>query len=641
MKKFFALLVIFATSQAHSEAPIDLEVFYRHAEFNSILISPGGEYLAARVGAEDRTNIVILDIRNFPDLSLATAYGMPPDEHADSLFWVSDDRLIFSTARQEGALAQPRPTGRIYATNADGSRQLQIFGPRPGSSMVWRSANVIHLLPDDPSRILVAEWAHDRPRPHAVLVNLFQYQRTSVVAVSPLERGILMADLDGQVRFAAGTDLDGEQMFAWRPDADAEWRRFENPFAGDILPLGASRDGKSFFVSSRDRDSLGVYRIEPDSGKITPVLTDENVEVIRPIFDSAGEELIGAVFNTGIPEARFIDPDHETARVWRSLQAALPGYGLWISGFSRDGQRAGVNIFSDREPGMFMLLNVEDFHLQELAASRSWVDPERMARVHPIQLEARDGLPLHGLLTLPPGVDEPRDLPLIVEVHGGPHGVYDAWGWQPNTQAMASRGYAVLQVNFRGSGGYGHQFEYDAYGQWGAEMQDDVTDATLWAIEQGIADPERICISGGSYGGYSAMMGVIREPDLYRCAFAFVGVYDLELIKRTGDIPRSEMGRRYLDRALGTDRAVLRERSPVHHVDRIKADLFIAHGAEDIRAHFRHYHELVAALEKAGIPHETMFVQGEGHGFYQLDNRIALAERMLAFFDRNIGDGRN
>lgn len=639
MKIILALLIALFASPAHADSQIELEVYFRHPEFSSVLVSPGGEYLAARVGAEDRTNIVILDIRNFPEVSLATSYGMPPDEHADNLLWVSDDRLVFSTSRQAGALAQPRSTGRLYATNADGSRQLQIFGPRGGSS-VWRSAQVIHLLPDDPSRILVSEWAHDRPRPHAVLVNLFQYQRTSVVAVSPLERGILMADQDGQVRLAAGVDLDGKQMFAWRRDIDSEWQQFDNPFTGDISPLGASRDGAHFYVSSRDREQLGVYRVEPASGEVEAVLPDDQVEVVRPIFDFAGEELIGAVFNTGIPEARFIDPAHETARVWRSLQEALPGYALWISGFSRDGKLAGVTIYSDREPGAFMLLDVENLRLNELAASRSWVDPARMARVHPVQLEARDGLPLHGFLTLPPGVDDPRDMPLIVEVHGGPHGIYDIWSWQPNTQAMASRGYAVLQVNFRGSGGYGHQFEYDAYGQWGAEMQDDVTDATLWAIEQGIADPDRICISGGSYGGYAAMMGVIREPDLYRCAFAFVGVYDLELIKRTGDIPQSEMGRRYLDRALGTDRAVLRERSPVHHVEDIKADLFIAHGSEDIRAHFRHYHGLIAALEKAGIPHEKLLVQGEGHGFYRLENRIALAERMLAFFDRNIGDGR-
>jgi acetyl esterase/lipase len=634
---FFALIM--TAGSALADERLDLELFMKHAEFSSMEISPGGDYLAATVPQGDRTGVTILDLRNYPQIGVMSSFALGESEHATGLNWVSDDRLVFTSNRQVGDLAQPRGTGRLWATNADGRRQMQIYGPRPGESIHARFAQMIHRLPDDPRRILVVEWGTGRERPHALLVDVDRYQRTSRVAISPLERGALAADQDGKVRFAFGNDEDMNQKFAWREDEDSDWQTFENPFGGDIEPWGATRDGKAFYVKSRDNDNMGVFRIELASGAIEPILVDDEVEALAPIWDAEYRELIGAVFNTGVPEARFIDPAHQTAHLWRSLQAALPNYMVIVRRFSDDQKRAVVNLYSDREPGVFMLLDVENLALNELAPVRSWVPAERMARVEPFRFEARDGMVLHGLLTIPSGVENPQDLPMVVEVHGGPHGPFDQWGWNFWNQAMASRGYLVLQVNFRGSGGYGYQFEHDAYGKWGAEMQDDVTDATQWAIEQGKAHPDRICISGGSYGGYSALMGVIREPELYRCAFAFVGVYDLELSKEVGNIPETEIGRRYLDRALGTDPVVLRERSPVHHVENIKADLFIAHGAEDRQAHYDNYHALIAALEKAGIAHQKLWVEGEGHGFYEVDNRVKVYGQALDFFDAAIGSG--
>ncbi len=633
----FGLFLVVGPALANE--PLDLEIFMKHPEFTTFQISPSGEYLAATVPQGDRTGVTILDLREYPRLSVMSSMALGENEHATGLGWVSDNRLVFTSNRQAGDLAQPQGTGRIWATDADGRRQMQIYGPRPGESINIRLAQMIHRLPDDPRRILIVERSLDRERPHALMIDVDRYQRSSRVAISPLERGTLAADQDGNVRFAIGVDEDMNQKFAWREADSSDWQTFENPFNGSIEPWGATADGTAFYVKSRDNDNMGVFRVELATGNVEPMLVDDEVEALSPIWDKDERQLIGAIFNTGVPEARFIDPEHPTARVWRSLQAALPDYMVQILGFTDGNDRAIVRLYSDREPGVFMLLDVENLALNELAPTRHWVPAERMARVQPFRFEARDGVPLHGLLTIPPGVETPERLPMVVEVHGGPYGPFDQWGWNPWTQVKASRGYLVLQVNFRGSGGYGFQFENDAYGMWGAEMQDDVTDATHWAIEQGYAHPDRVCISGGSYGGYSAMMGVIREPEMYRCAFAFVGVYDLELFKEVGNIPSSEMGRRYLDRAVGTDTRVLRERSPVHHVDRIQADLFISHGAEDRQAHFENYHVLIAALERAGIPHQKLWVEGEGHGFYEVENRVKLYSQVLDFFDRSIGSG--
>lgn len=637
-RMMIGLAVMLACAGAVAEEPLDLEVFFRHAEITSINLSPTGDYLATTAPSEDRTGVAVFDIGDYPEIGLLASFELSRNENATGLRWVSEDRLVFTSNRQQGSEARPRPTGRLYAMTADGSEQRLIFGPRE-DSVTQRRARILHNLPEDERRILIADITHDRQRPMAWYLDVDRYQRTSQAARSPLERGSLAADQDGAVRFAWGEDDDGEQQLAWRPGEDSEWKQFENPFEGEIEFWNFAADGEHVYVKSRDPERMGVYRVHLQSGEHEALLLDDRVEALEPILDASGESLIGAIFNTAPPEARFLDADHPTARIWRGVAASLPDFQVRLTNFTEDEQMAGVRVYSDTEPGIFMLLDLENGQLDEIVPSRGWVPPERMASMQGIEFESRDGLTIHGLLTRPTDAPE-TELPLVVEVHGGPYGIHDRWGWQPWVQAMASRGFAVLQVNFRGSGGYGHDFEYDAYGQWGREMQDDITDATRWAIEQGIAHPDRICISGASYGGYAALMGVVREPDLYQCAFGFVGVYDLELFTEVGNIPeRVPGGEAYLERALGSDPEVLRERSPIHHVENIESDLFIAHGAEDRQAHYSQFHALVEALEEAGIPHEKLFVEGEGHGFYELENNVKLYSKALEFFDRNIGSG--
>jgi acylaminoacyl-peptidase len=228
---------------------------------------------------------------------------------------------------------------------------------------------------------------------------------------------------------------------------------------------------------------------------------------------------------------------------------------------------------------------------------------------------------------------------MVVMPHGGPHGVRDYWSYDAYAQMMASRGYAVLQVNYRGSGGYGRKFLYSGYGKWGTVMQDDVTDATLWAIREGITEDNRVCIFGGSYGGYAAMMGAVREPNLYKCVIAYAGVYDLELMFEKGDVPTRESGLVYLRQAVGEDKEDLRARSPVYNLEKVKAPVFIVHGQKDIRVDIEHAYRLREGLEKLGKPYEWLVKPREGHGFYDPENREELFEKMLSFLERYIGPG--
>ncbi len=236
----------------------------------------------------------------------------------------------------------------------------------------------------------------------------------------------------------------------------------------------------------------------------------------------------------------------------------------------------------------------------------------------------------------PRGAEEAKHLPLVVYVHGGPYGIRNRWEFDSNVQALASRGYAVLQVNYRGSGGYGGAFERAGYREWGGRMQDDLTDATRWAVAQGIADPQRLGILGGSYGGYAALEGAVKEPDLYRCAIGYVGVYDLKLMYSSGDIPQSEYGTKYLEKVLGTDDSVLWDRSPLAHVDRLKAKVMLVVGGADWRVSPMQGERLHDALDRAGIQHEWLYKRTEGHGFYDEGNRTELLERVVAFLGKSI-----
>jgi dipeptidyl aminopeptidase/acylaminoacyl peptidase len=260
-----------------------------------------------------------------------------------------------------------------------------------------------------------------------------------------------------------------------------------------------------------------------------------------------------------------------------------------------------------------------------------------MGEVRPIAFTSRDGLKIHGYLTLPHGSDG-KGLPMIVNVHGGPMGPRDNWAFNWESQLFASRGYAVLQINFRGSGGFGKAFQDMAFGQWHTGIMNDIIDGTKWSVDQGVADKNRICIYGGSFGGYASMMAPAREQGLFKCAFGYVGAYDAEIQMTKSDTSQSEGGRLYMLRALGKTKPERDAMSPVNHADKIKIPVYLAAGARDPRCPPENTEAMNEALIAAGNPPEGMMITtGEMHGFYKDENKVALYTAMLDFFAKHIG----
>jgi len=626
--------------------PHSMDDFLRRDTIEEIRISPDGKHFAIVVPFEDRS---ILNIVSRADGS-TTGYVNPgANVYVGDFIWASNDRVLLSVEQKFGRLDMAQPTGEIFATNADGSGQKMLFGFRGEGEKSGTRVNrgrkerasgfVIDKLPNERKKVLIAVWPWtDRTEPYSRVEELDIYSgRRKEVAKAPVQRASFVTDPSGTVRFATGAGANNRIQTYYRADADSEWQLLndESQSNREMHPLGFSADGAMAYLQIEETEGPdGVYSFDPQSGERQLAFRSEYADPNRALRSISGRAVIGAAFMEGTIKMRYFDRKSADAIVYRTMAASFKGSKVRIDSATSDNRTVMVFVSSDRSPGDYYLFDRDAKSVDLVFSKGEWINPERTAQVLPISLKARDGLALHGYLTVPPG-EEPTALPMIVLPHGGPYAVSDQWGFDTEAQMLAARGYAVLQINFRGSGGYGRQHMNAGTQEWGKAMQDDLTDATRWAISEGHADAERICIYGASYGGYAALMGAAKEPELFQCAVGYIGVYDLPLMHRRGDIQTRRSGRTYLDEALGNQD--LASVSPVNLAARIKAPVFLAAGGEDQRAPVDHTEAMEKALKKAGVPVQTLIYPDEGHGFFVEEHRREFYQRLLAFFDEHIG----
>jgi len=624
---------------------VDLEHYLRRDAFTDIKISPTGEFYAATIPMEDRTGLAIMR-RN--DGKLVGSFVPPRNNHANDFDWVNDQRVLIGLAEKFGSLDEPQPTGELFGINADGGRGELLIGYRvqgngPGTRIQPKkveavAAFVIDALPDQDRRVLVKVMPFSAdPFTSAERLDVNSGKRTPV-ARSPVQRADFVADGKGEVRFADGAGADNVNKLYYREGAGAAWKMINDQGVSQRIEraLGFSEDGAlAYLLVEQPSGPDAIVSWNPATDERRELLRDAVVDPAKVIYKRGTSIPIGALYLGDRPRTRFFDETSADARLQRSLEQAFDGQAVFITSSSRDGRLAMVQVWSGSNPGDFYVFDTQAKKADLVVSRSQWVDPESAAVVQPIALKARDGLPLHGFVTRAKG-SEGKRLPMVVMPHGGPFFVYDDGAYDRESQLLAAAGYAVLQVNFRGSSNYGRMHAHAGGREWGGKMQDDLTDATRWAVAEGIADSAKICMYGASYGGYAALMGVAKEPSLYQCAAGYVGVYDLPIMFTSGDIQRRGSGETYLKEWIG-DRTQVGAVSPVNLADRIKVPVFLAAGGEDERAPILHTKRMEAALKKAGVPVEALYYPTEGHGFYTDAHRREYYTRLLAFLSNSLG----
>ena len=349
------------------------------------------------------------------------------------------------------------------------------------------------------------------------------------------------------------------------------------------------------------------------------------------VYSLDRKDVIGVYSMPAMPTVEAFVQDSDAMKAIVTMMHALPGENVRIVSSTDDGSKAVVLASSDMDPGTFYLWDAAAGKAAALLQRAPWIKPAAMASKQAVEFKARDGLLLHGYLSTPPGKEQARHLPLVLYVHGGPFGIRDEWEYDPYVQALATHGYAVLQVNYRGSSGYGSGFIRAGYGEWGGKMQDDLTDAVKWAIAQGITTADQVAIYGASYGGYATLAGLTFTPELYRCGINYVGVADLGPQVAPYKISSSPRAQIFASEQMGDDRTYLHDRSPVNFVQNIRVPLLNAYGYNDARVDIRQWKLLEPELKKYGKTYEIIIAGEEGHGFQNEAARLDFYHRMDAF----------
>jgi len=604
---------------------IPMQDLFRNPEKTGFKISPNGEYLSFLMPWQHRLNIFVQKIGEEQAVRITESTQRDITDY----LWANDQRLMYLMDRNGDE------NYRAYAVNRDGSclKELTPFeNVRVG---------IIDEREDIKDEILIGMNKRNPKIFDAYRLNIYTGE-LKMVGENPGDISEWLADNAGQLRVAVATDGVHETLLYRKTETGPFKPIVTNDFKDTLAPLFFTFDNQNIFVSSNlGRDKQAIYRYDIKKGKLLDLIYEHPEVDVQVLLRSKARQVItGVSFFTNKRQYYFFDKARR--QMQEILQEQLPGYEVVAGEMGRNLQskeetRVIVRTYSDKSLGAYYLYDQVNRELKKLADVSPWLKEVELANVQPIQYRSRDGLTIHGYLTLPKGI-EPKNLPVVVNPHGGPW-ARDHWNFDPEVQFLVNRGVAMLQMNFRGSTGYGKAFWQAGFKQWGRQMQDDITDGVQWLIQQGIADPKRVGIYGGSYGGYATLAGVTFTPNLYACGVDYVGPSNLfTLLASIPPYWRLELQKVY--EMVGDpvkDKELLTEVSPLFHAERIRAPLFVAQGAHDPRVKKAESDQIVAALKKRGIEVLYMVKDNEGHGFQNEENRFQFYRAMEEFFSKHLG----
>jgi dipeptidyl aminopeptidase/acylaminoacyl peptidase len=636
---------------------VPIEHFTKWPDIHDVSVSPSGKRVALIVwGPNGFKRVGVVDLDPIGKARIVASFG---DADVTDVRWVSDERLVYQ-AFQRGYDINQGGAG-TFAVNHDGTEQRQLIA--------WRSAMPAtgtlisnRVLPygwflssttdDGSNEVFVYRVVRDSAG------DLQQYQlarlNTSTGALGSLAHGMpvgtrsWLRDAKEEPRMLTAY-REGRTTVYWRKAAGVPWEEVANfdPLSEpSFSPLHVAEDNSVIVWTRSASDTGSLYRFNPATKRLEsePLISVAGFDLTsRLVTDSQSNRLLGVHLTADRPMSYWFSDGMQ--RIQKSVDTALNKRSNRLHCSRCETTRFFVvQSGSDRQPGEYYLFDRTKSTLQLIGASRPWIDEATQGRRTFHRISARDGLSMPLYVTHPAGAAEKSALPAVVLVHGGPWVRGTHLGWDADAQFLASRGYRVLQPEFRGSEGYGHKHFRAGWKEWGRSMQDDLEDAVQWAAKEGLVDPARVCIVGGSYGGYAALMGTIAHPSAYRCAAALAAVTDIELMYTITWSDFSEASRLYTMPVLIGDPQKEAQRlaavSPLQRAGEIKVPVLLVHGGRDQRVPIDHARRFAAAARRAGVAIEQVEYDGEGHGFHDPANHADYYRRLERFLDKALKPGQ-
>lgn len=601
---------------------IPVESFFKNPEKTSYTISPNGKFIAYLAPYQNRLNIFIRDI----DEETPRRLTSETDRDLSYYLWKNNNTLLF--VKDDNG----DENYKLFSVNTEGETNqiTDLEGVR---------INIIDELPDSENEVIISMNKDNPALFEPYKVNIKTGELKKLAKNTNLKKPITqwLCDNSGNVRIAVSVEQGTITHLLYRDNPDSVFRSILISNWKDMVqPMFFDSDNIHIYaLSNLNRDKAALVRIDPNDPE-NPELIFEHPDVDVWWAENSRKRQVLTSYYYITDRKNTVFTDKKLNGYYEYLKTQLPNKEIYFSSIDDNEENIIVRTYSDISPGRYYLYNTLTNKLDLLAIINESINSDDMSPMQSISFKSRDGLTLHGYLTIPKNSNG-KEIPVVMMVHGGPMS-RDMWGFKPDVQMLASRGYAVMQINYRGSWGYGKSFTEAGFKQWGLKMQDDITDGVNWLIQQGIADPNRIAIYGSSYGGYAALAGLTFTPDLYACGIDYVGPSNLFTLLENLPAywePEKEMMYEMIGHPV-KDSALLASISPVLHAENISAPLFIAQGANDPRVTVLESQQMVEALHNRNINVVYMLKENEGHGFRLEENRLEFYKAMCGFLATHI-----
>lgn len=628
---------------------IPVEDFFKASVIRNVELSPDGQTLGMLVADEnERLMLAVMDIAT-RKLNIIVR---KPSTDVAYFYWINSQRLGFGLLDlKEGANTSTNNFG-IFAVNKDGSNQRQLaeqFYGRDALKFRMMAANTSFASVSgvkDSNDIFVTQRAGTRQNRINTLFRLDTVTGLSTPIQAPSNSVGFLTDKKGELR-AAVSSVDDKIGIHYKDPKNNVWRLLKefNPYTeSGFTPRFISPEGDLYVSAHQGNDNSSIYKYDLTKNEIekTPLVSAKGFDLgsANFIYNLEENKLLGISYETDARGVMWLDPEYKNLQ--KKIDDALPNTVNIISFPSEASTNVVlVQSYSDVHPISYFLYDTKTAKFTPIGEAKPEIDSKKMSFKDFVRIKARDGLEIPTYVTLPKN-STGKNLPMVVMVHGGPNvrGVH--WGWNPQTQFLASRGYVVIEPEFRGSEGYGQKLFNAGKKQWGLKMQDDLDDVREWAVKQGYADTNRVCIAGASYGGYAVLMGLIRNPELYKCGISWVGVSDINLLYNAswGDTAGSNYAKYGMPIMVGDqekDAAQLKATSPLEQAARLKSPLILAYGAADVRVPLVHGRRFYDAVKDHNKDVDYIVYTEEAHGWRLLKNNVDFWTRSEKFLETHIG----